>query len=150
MNPCPSPFIHQSSLNTCYYLDYAISGQTFTQLQTFCQSLHPLSHLVAVESQAEYLLIKDLLASNVSLCEICWTCGMVDTPGIVTHYTWYMGQYGTKKVDLSYFNWGPSDPNGQTQETMIGFLDGYFVDFANSPSIYHPGTSHCYICEFDP
>ena len=146
-NPCPEPFVHNSTLNLCYHFE-DITGQTRTAANNNCKARHQRAHLIALETVEEYDFLKDYFLAGSSYAYLV-TGGRTNNPGSTTDWFWEVEGNNTKRV--TFFPWAPTEPNnglGGTPEDIL-LIDPQY-EFMDGPDDMSFFAGLCSICEYDP
>ena len=150
--PASAPFELSNSNRSCYLHQVTTRFVPKVQLQQTCQSLHPMAHLVAINTQQEHTAIKTFMQTAAPSCQYVWTSAETHVPGQDTDWFWDLG---TTTQPMTYFDWQPRRPdnNGGTEKAILmssahnyAFEDD--LDDLSNNAWYNSKTL-CFICEID-
>ena len=85
---CPAPFKLSNSNRSCYLHQATTRFVPKAQLQQTCQSLHPMAHLVAINTQQEHIAIKTFMQTAAPSCQYVWTAAKTHVPGQAADWFW--------------------------------------------------------------
>ncbi|OWF43738.1 low affinity immunoglobulin epsilon Fc receptor-like isoform X2 [Mizuhopecten yessoensis] len=127
---CPDEWV--SFQESCYY--FVNNHTTWHASSAYCQSQQ--SEIVAVDSQAENdFLVRYMRRLGCAFNTLFW----IGATDMITDGVWV---WTSSLSPLSYFNWGPNEPNGLTNEDCISVThdSGTWNDFSCRAPLY-------YVCE---
>ena len=148
INPCPEPFVHNSTLNLCYLSELVAEGETRAGVRNACKARHPKAHLIALETMDELNFMTDYVFSDGS-CAISITGGFTSVPGS-TDWSWELSGSDTKPV--TFFPWNDGEPSASFDEfyLYVGENGNFYDHFDGIPFFHNQNIEVCSVCEYDP